>query len=86
LRVQTKLREELLTVDTDTPTMDELNALPYLDMVVRETMRIHAPVASTSRIAMVDDVLPLNTPFTDRKGITHDRIRYIIFHIRMACS
>jgi len=58
--VQTKLRNELLSVPTDNPTMDELNALPYLDCVVRETLRIHAPVPSTVRIAMKDDVLPLN--------------------------
>jgi hypothetical protein len=86
LRVQTKLREELLTVDTDTPTMDELNALPYIDMVVRETMHVHAPVASTTRISMKDDVLPLNAPSTDMKGTIHDRIRYIIFHVKMGCS
>ncbi|KAF5386913.1 hypothetical protein D9615_002005 [Tricholomella constricta] len=73
--VQDKLREELLTVDTDNPTMDELNALPYLDMVVRETMRFHAPVPSTIRTAVKDDILPLNNPFTDRKGVVHDTIR-----------
>lgn len=73
--VQDKLREELLEVDTDTPTMDELNALPYLDMVVRETMRVHAPVPSTIRAAVKDDVLPLNKPFTDRKGVVHDTVR-----------
>ncbi|KAG6909595.1 hypothetical protein DXG01_016634 [Tephrocybe rancida] len=73
--VQTKLREELLTVDTDSPTMDDLNALPYLDMVVRETLRIHAPVPSTIREATQDDILPLNEPFTDRKGVVHHGIR-----------
>ena len=35
--------------------MDELNALPYLDAVVRETMRVHAPVPSSIRIATRDD-------------------------------
>ncbi|KAF8061719.1 cytochrome P450 [Lyophyllum atratum] len=73
--VQNKLRKELLTLDTDTPTMDELNALPYLDKVVRETMRLHAPVQSTIREAVKDDILPLNKPFTDRKGIVHDFIK-----------
>lgn len=76
--VQRKLREELLTVGTDNPTMDELNALPYLDMVVRETLRVHAPVPSTIRIAMKDDILPLNTPFTDRKGRVNHEIRYTL--------
>ncbi|KAG5639166.1 hypothetical protein H0H81_006070 [Sphagnurus paluster] len=73
--VQDKLRKELLAVETDNPTMDELNALPYLDMVVRETMRIHAPVPMTLRHAVKDDVLPLNKSFTDRKGAVHDRVR-----------
>ncbi|KIK04008.1 hypothetical protein K443DRAFT_676319 [Laccaria amethystina LaAM-08-1] len=72
---QTKLRNELLTVSTDNPTMDELNALPYLDAVVRETLRLHAPVSMTSRIAMKDDVLPLAVPFTDSKGVIHHEIR-----------
>ncbi|KAK0438187.1 cytochrome P450 [Desarmillaria tabescens] len=65
---QIKLRDELLRVDTDTPTMDELNALPYLDWVVRETLRVHSPVPGTVRIAGKDDVIPLSRPFVDRKG------------------
>ncbi|KAG6902666.1 hypothetical protein C0995_013358 [Termitomyces sp. Mi166 len=73
--VQNKLREELLTVDTDNPTMDQLNALPYLDMVVRETLRVHSPVPSTIRIAVKDDILPLGHPVTDRKGVVHDSIK-----------
>lgn len=72
--VQKKLREELFTVPTDTPTMDELNALPYLDAVVRETMRVHAPVPSTVRVAVADDVLPLSVPLTDLKGATHQSV------------
>lgn len=73
--VQQKLREELLTVATDNPTMDELNALPYLDAVVRETMRVHAPVPSSIRIATRDDVIPLNTPYVDVRGQVHDAVR-----------
>jgi len=65
---QTKLRDELLSVSTDHPTMDQLNALPYLDRVVRETLRVHAPVPATIRVAMKDDVIPLNIPFVDKLG------------------
>ncbi|KAJ7778746.1 cytochrome P450 [Mycena maculata] len=72
---QTRLREELLTVLTDNPTMDELNALPYLECVVRETMRLHAPVPTTSRVATQDDVVPLATPFTDVNGTLHETIK-----------
>ncbi|KAG6838851.1 hypothetical protein C0991_007927, partial [Blastosporella zonata] len=72
---QRKLRGELLSVETDNPTMDELNALPYLDMVVRETLRLHAPVAETIRQATQDDIIPLNKPFIDRKGVVRDGVR-----------
>jgi len=75
-RVQRKLRNELLTVQTDNPTMDELNALPYLDNVIRETMRVHPPVAATDRISGKDHFLPLSEPVTDRKGKIHNSIRY----------
>ncbi|KAJ7055969.1 cytochrome P450 [Mycena amicta] len=68
---QTKLREELLGVGTDNPTLDELNALPYLDQVVREALRVHAPVVFTLRMAMADDVLPLSKPVVDKQGREH---------------
>ncbi|KAF7361367.1 hypothetical protein MSAN_01169400 [Mycena sanguinolenta] len=72
---QKRLREELLTVSTDNPTMDQLNELPYLDCVVRETLRIHAPVASTMRVATQDDVVPLATPYKDIDGMVHDTLK-----------
>jgi len=65
---QTKLRDELLTVGTDNPTMDELHALPYLEAVVRESLRIHAPVPFTARVATKDDFIPLSTPVRDEHG------------------
>ncbi|KAI0643925.1 cytochrome P450 [Trametes meyenii] len=73
--VQTKLRDELLAVETDTPTMDELMALPYLDAVVRESLRLHPPVAVSMRVANKDDVVPLSAPFTARDGTQHDTVR-----------
>jgi cytochrome P450 len=57
--------------------MEELSALPYLDAVVRETLRVHSPVPSTIRVAMEDDVIPLNTPFVDKNGKTQHGIRYL---------
>ncbi|KAF8638899.1 hypothetical protein AX17_001950 [Amanita inopinata Kibby_2008] len=74
-RAQEKLREELLNITTDTPTMDVLNALPYLDAVVRETMRVHAPVSSTVRVAMRDDVVPLGHPIKGKDGRSREYIR-----------
>ncbi|KAJ7472542.1 cytochrome P450 [Mycena latifolia] len=72
--IQTKLREELLSLPSDNPTMDDLNSLPYLEKVVRETMRLHAPVGFTIRVAMADDVLPLSKQYVDRKGKVYDTI------------
>ncbi|SJL01582.1 uncharacterized protein ARMOST_04904 [Armillaria ostoyae] len=76
---QTKLRNELLTLDTDTPTMDQLNSLPYLEIFVRETLRIFAPVQTVPRVAAKDDILPLDCPVTDKKGITHRSLRFVVF-------
>lgn len=73
--VQQKLRDELWSIPTENPSMDELNELPYLEAVVRETMRVHAPVPSTIRVAMTDDVIPLDTPFVDVHGQVQDSIR-----------
>ncbi|KAJ7659117.1 cytochrome P450 [Mycena polygramma] len=72
--VQSKLREELLTLASDDPTMDELNSLAYLENVVRETMRVFPPVQFTQREAMVDDVLPLSKAYLDRHGKLYDSI------------
>ena len=59
--------------------MDELSALPYLDAVVRETLRIHAPVPATTRVAVQDDILPLSTPVQDKNGKMLDSIRCAAF-------
>ena len=56
---QRKLREELLALQTDDPTADELKSLPYLDMVVRESLRLYAPVFVVRRVAHKDTVLPM---------------------------
>ncbi|KAJ7506052.1 cytochrome P450 [Mycena galericulata] len=76
--VQHKLRAELRALDADLdgiPTLDALNSLPYLEQVLRETLRLHAPVAHTGRIAMADDVLPLAKPYTDAQGRVHESLR-----------
>jgi cytochrome P450 len=78
LRVQSTLRAELLSVPTENPTMDELLALPYLDAVVRETLRVHSPVPNTIRVANNDNVIPLSKPFVDKHGVLHDGIQYVM--------
>jgi hypothetical protein len=81
---QRKLREELLAVPTNTPTMDELHALPYLDVFVRETLRFFAPVTIVQRMAMEDDVIPVNQPYTDKNGVLRNEIRYV--HVVFVCQ
>ncbi|KAJ7892659.1 cytochrome P450 [Mycena leptocephala] len=78
---QARLREELLSISTDHPTMDELNALPYLDCVAHETLRMYAPAPATSRTAFRDDVVPLGTPVTDTRGkAVHESLRVKVFN------
>lgn len=72
--VQQKLRDELWSLDTDEPDMDQLQNLPYLDMFVREVLRHHSPVPLTIREAVRDDVIPLANPLTDRNGAVREAI------------
>ncbi|EKM59818.1 uncharacterized protein PHACADRAFT_192193 [Phanerochaete carnosa HHB-10118-sp] len=72
--VQRKLREELLQVATDSLAMDELNALPYLDTVVRETLQRHPPVPMATRQASENDTIPVDTPYKDRYGRMREHI------------
>ncbi|KAG6375256.1 cytochrome P450 [Boletus reticuloceps] len=59
---QDKLREELSQIDGD-PTWEQLtNGLPYLDAVVHETLRLHALLGESSRMATEDDIIPLSGP------------------------
>jgi len=59
LEAQRKLREELLTLNTDSPTMNDLKSLKYLDMVVREALRLWSPISSSKRVAVKDVLLPV---------------------------
>jgi hypothetical protein len=72
---QTKLREEISSISTDNPTMDDLNGLPYMDAVVRETLRLYPAIAAILRRAGKDDCIPLSKPFTDTKGVEHNEVR-----------
>ncbi|KAJ7483761.1 cytochrome P450 [Mycena galericulata] len=72
--MQSKLRDELFTLSTENPTMDELNSLVYLESVAENVTLHHAPLAHTQRMAMQDDVLPLSKPYIDKQGKSHDSL------------
>ncbi|KAG8858416.1 hypothetical protein FRB96_005301 [Tulasnella sp. 330] len=66
--VQSRLRDELFAFPSDSPTMDELNAMPYLDNVVKEILRLTPPIPTTRRTANVDAVIPLAFPVIGKDG------------------
>ncbi|EJF55866.1 cytochrome-450 hydroxylase [Dichomitus squalens LYAD-421 SS1] len=70
--VQTRLRAELLSIAPTVPleslTQDEIASLytkiaelPYLENIIRETLRLIPPVHSSIRVATQDDVVPTST-------------------------
>ncbi|KAF8320478.1 cytochrome P450 [Clavulina sp. PMI_390] len=71
---QERLRAEVLAFPSDSPSYDELNALQYLDAVVRETLRVFSPVPQTTRVASKDCVIPLSKPFIGTDGVTRQEI------------
>jgi cytochrome P450 len=82
--LQLQLRQELSAIqlssstqDNEPLTVEELSALeklPLLDAVVRESLRLHAPVPATIRIAERNDVIPVAKPYMDRNGTMHESI------------
>ncbi|KAG9122297.1 cytochrome P450-dit2 [Ceratobasidium sp. 392] len=70
-QVQVKLREEIHSYfqeHQDDTNHDALLELPYLDAVVRETLRMHGPVSNLVRQSQVDTVIPLEYPIDTPTG------------------
>ncbi|KAI5122854.1 hypothetical protein M0805_003148 [Coniferiporia weirii] len=78
---QENLRREIVQsgiMDCDEVVYDDLMALPYLDAVCRETLRVHPPINFMARTAQKDVILPLGTPCKSEDGLStidHLRIR-----------
>jgi len=60
VEAQGRLRSEILHLGTDSPDVEQMKSLKYLDYVVREGLRLYPPIPSTSRVAMKDDIIPLS--------------------------
>ncbi|CAE6533898.1 unnamed protein product [Rhizoctonia solani] len=65
--LQDRLRAELEEAPS-TLSYDELNALPFLDALCRETIRLYAPVPFMEREALRDWVVPLRYPIKGKDG------------------
>ncbi|KAF9036182.1 cytochrome P450 [Panaeolus papilionaceus] len=70
LEVQDKLRQEVRAAREAYGDLnyDQLFALPYLDAVCRETLRLYPPVTNAQRTVLQDAVLPLSIPLKGYKG------------------
>jgi cytochrome P450 len=68
--VQSKLRSELQEyfAGRDELDFDELSSLPYLDAVIKETLRFNSPVPSTVRVCDEDHVIPLSKAYPTQNG------------------
>ncbi|CDO76372.1 hypothetical protein BN946_scf185011.g36 [Trametes cinnabarina] len=75
---QARLREELKDqFPNSDPTWEQLTngvGLHYLDAVVHEILRLHAPLALTSRMAAKEDVIPLSQPLRFPNGELTDHV------------
>ncbi|KAG8718205.1 cytochrome P450-dit2 [Ceratobasidium sp. 395] len=70
--IQGRLREELLAFmarsGVEEIDRDEIDALPYLDAVCRETLRLHPPVNVIERVSLQDVAIPLKYPVNTSTG------------------
>ncbi|KAL1407956.1 hypothetical protein Q8F55_004753 [Vanrija albida] len=71
---QDRLREEIRAVGQEQPSEAVVNALPFLDKIVHESLRLDSPVPGTIRMANKDMVVPFGTPVQGRDGKMIDSV------------
>ncbi|KDR76158.1 hypothetical protein GALMADRAFT_210825 [Galerina marginata CBS 339.88] len=76
--VQQKAREEVRKARKEGGgqdiSYDVLVSLPYLDAICKETLRLHPPVSTLTRVTRQDVVLPVGTPI---KGLHGEQIQEV---------
>jgi len=72
--IRKKLLDEIKELDEH--TFQKINKLEYLDWVLKESLRLYAPVPGVSRTALNDDVLPDGTRVPAGTGL-----RYHALHV-----
>ncbi|KAK0480510.1 cytochrome P450 [Armillaria luteobubalina] len=65
--IQEKVRREIHTLGSDL-NYDSISNLSFLDAVIREGLRLHAPSPRTDRVALEDDVVPFSRPIVAANG------------------
>ncbi|KAL0567123.1 hypothetical protein V5O48_014868 [Marasmius crinis-equi] len=76
VEIQTKLREELHTKEREIAiegrsefTAGDLESLPYLNAVLKESLRYHTVAVRVPKTALTDDCLPLGEPIKTVRGV-----------------
>ncbi|KAF5336949.1 hypothetical protein D9611_002901 [Ephemerocybe angulata] len=67
-RLRAEIRGNVKRSGGREPDYDQLSALPYLDAVIRETLRVHPPIASLPRETRKDALLPFSKPVKATDG------------------
>ncbi|RXW15975.1 hypothetical protein EST38_g9878 [Candolleomyces aberdarensis] len=67
-KLRAEIREAKQNLNSEEPNYDQLNALPYLDGVIRETLRLYPPGPVMGRECRKDTILPLSKPIKTVDG------------------
>ncbi|KAN0081681.1 Cytochrome P450 [Tylopilus felleus] len=74
-KIQSRLRDEIRNTEAivcargdSLLKVQDLEAMPYLDAVIKEGLRIHPSAPQSFRIALQDDILPLSKPILTESG------------------